>query len=185
MTFQFTCPQGHLLQAEPEHVGQQSQCPACGTMMLIPAPPPEALPLAKPVTDDGSAPFPNVTRQGLASSAESSPPKIDTGAPQINTDMEGPRAVDAQPEFFHISCPNGHELETPRDMLEQFAMCPTCNAQFQLLERESVEYKRRKAVEEEARAANLERNWLNWAIALVILVLLGLGSLMLMSVLNG
>ncbi|MEM7313210.1 MAG: hypothetical protein AAF497_08665 [Planctomycetota bacterium] len=187
MTFQFTCPQGHLLQAEPEHVGQQSQCPACGTMMLIPAPPPEALPLAKPITDSNAASFPKVTGQSPPAPDHGAaiPPKIDTGPPQINTGVESPVAVDSQPEFFHISCPNGHELETPREMLDQFAMCPTCNAQFQLLERESVEYKRRKAIEEEARAANLERNWLNWAIALVILVLLGLGGLMLMSVLNG
>lgn len=38
MTFRFFCPQGHILEAEPEQVGQAAACPFCGTAMLIPAP---------------------------------------------------------------------------------------------------------------------------------------------------
>lgn len=38
MAFQFLCPQGHLLQGDEAHAGQQCQCPYCGTMFLIPQP---------------------------------------------------------------------------------------------------------------------------------------------------
>lgn len=38
MTFRFFCPQGHILEAEPQQVGQAAACPFCGTPMLIPAP---------------------------------------------------------------------------------------------------------------------------------------------------
>src|SRR6185295_8589581 len=36
MTFQFLCPQGHLLQGEEAHMGMQCQCPQCGTAFIIP-----------------------------------------------------------------------------------------------------------------------------------------------------
>jgi hypothetical protein len=38
MAFQFLCPQGHLLQGDESHAGQQCQCPYCGTLFLIPQP---------------------------------------------------------------------------------------------------------------------------------------------------
>ncbi len=150
--------------------------------MLIPQPPPEAIPIDPNVPNTASSILPNLTTPPVTPPEL---PHIQTDAPQIETDSAGKVEVQSAPELFHIACPNGHELETPREMLDQFAMCPTCNAQFQLLEKDSVEYQRRREIEDEARAANLERSWLNWAIALVILVLLGLGGLMLMSALGG
>ena len=36
MTFQFLCPQGHLLQGDEAHMGMQCQCPQCGTAFIIP-----------------------------------------------------------------------------------------------------------------------------------------------------
>ena len=38
MGFQFQCPKGHMLEADPASVGQASACPFCGTQFLIPAP---------------------------------------------------------------------------------------------------------------------------------------------------
>src|SRR5688572_6236857 len=38
MPFQFQCPQGHLLEGEPNHAGQQCNCPMCGMLFIIPAP---------------------------------------------------------------------------------------------------------------------------------------------------
>jgi hypothetical protein len=52
MAFQFTCPNGHLLEAEPEHAGQQCQCPTCGMVFVIPAPPAQAAPMAMPAAYD-------------------------------------------------------------------------------------------------------------------------------------
>jgi hypothetical protein len=36
MAFQFMCPHGHLLQAEPAHMGQTINCPSCGVLFVIP-----------------------------------------------------------------------------------------------------------------------------------------------------
>lgn len=36
MPFQFYCPQGHLLEAHESQMGQQSQCPYCASMLVIP-----------------------------------------------------------------------------------------------------------------------------------------------------
>jgi hypothetical protein len=38
MSFQFCCPQGHVLQGDPSQVGQLFQCPICGSNFLIPPP---------------------------------------------------------------------------------------------------------------------------------------------------
>ncbi len=38
MSFQFCCPQGHVLQGELSQVGQLFQCPMCGANFLIPPP---------------------------------------------------------------------------------------------------------------------------------------------------
>ncbi len=44
MSFQFCCPQGHVLQGDPSQVGQLFQCPMCGSSFMIP--PPEMSPVA-------------------------------------------------------------------------------------------------------------------------------------------
>lgn len=40
MAFQFLCPQGHLLQGDEASAGQQCKCPYCGSLFLMPSPPP-------------------------------------------------------------------------------------------------------------------------------------------------
>jgi hypothetical protein len=146
MAFQFTCPQGHWLEADEAHVGQQCRCPECGATFLIPEP--------------------EVAAYGAAGAASSGLP--DVLAPSDATGAgEGPR-------ILHIPCPNGHELETPDDMIGQDVLCPHCGVQFQLRESDSVEAKRRRAIERDRihqRQANL---WLNWAIVIAVLVVLGI-----------
>ncbi len=38
MSFQFCCPQGHVLQGDESQVGQLFQCPMCGSRFLVPPP---------------------------------------------------------------------------------------------------------------------------------------------------
>src|SRR2546426_1104931 len=38
MSFQFQCPQGHLLEGDPSQAGQAVNCPTCGMLFIIPAP---------------------------------------------------------------------------------------------------------------------------------------------------
>lgn len=82
---------------------------------------------------------------------------------------------------MHIACPNGHELETPREMLGQDVLCPHCNVQFRLREKDSVEYKRRKAQEIERRDRKAGQMWLNWAIVAAVLVVIGIVGLIVLS----
>lgn len=52
MPFQFLCPQGHLLEGVESQMGQQCQCPLCGTAFIVPvigaapAPQPATMPPA-------------------------------------------------------------------------------------------------------------------------------------------
>ncbi|REK18178.1 MAG: hypothetical protein DWQ37_04620 [Planctomycetota bacterium] len=138
MTFQFLCPQGHLLQGEEAHMGMQCQCPQCGTAFIIP-------------TVERSAP----AEPAPASTAPSSAPDLgppDSTEPDLGGGLEG-FGSDLSGEFdtgdlgsavdetlLHIPCPNGHELEVPLDMLNQRAMCPHCGAEFRLRREKSIEH---------------------------------------------
>jgi hypothetical protein len=116
------------------------------------------------------APFPGV---------QPSPgPQIGPAAPVPFTQQP------AEPELLHIACPNGHELETPREMLNQDVLCPHCNVQFRLREKDSVEYKRRRQQEVERRERKAGKMWLNYAIVAAVLVVIGIIGLIVMSASN-
>ena len=93
-------------------------------------------------------------------------------------------AAPAEPELLHIPCPNGHELETPLEMLDQEVLCPQCNAQFRLRRKDSVEYKKQKELEEHIQLEKIGGLWLTWAIVAVVVVVLGLIGLIVASNLN-
>jgi len=84
----------------------------------------------------------------------------------------------AEPELLHIPCPNGHELDTPREMLNQEVLCPHCGEQFLLREKDSVEYKLKKQQAAEIKDYKRGKAWLNWAIVFAVVVLIGLAVLM-------
>ena len=164
MPFQFQCPTGHLLEADESQVGQQSQCPMCGQVFAIPspdgmAPAPEPEPVPSPFGPPGT--------QG----AEEPAPFV------LNTGGGGPidpAGVLSGPTLLHIPCPNGHELETPPEMIGQEVMCPHCGVQFLLREKDSVEAKRRKREQLELKDYKAGKTWLMWAVIIGVLVLIGL-----------
>ena len=145
MPFQFTCPQGHLLEGDESQAGQQCQCPTCGMLFLIPQP----AALAEPDA-------------GLVDAAMAEDPFA-----------TGP----AEPRLLHIPCPNGHELETPDDMIGQEVLCPHCGAQFVLREQDSLESRRVREIELERRLREQSKAWFNWAIVVAVLVVLTLVGL--------
>lgn len=169
MPYQFHCPQNHLLEAEPEQAGQQVQCPVCGTALVIPQPPgqtPEAPP-------EGS-PFPG--GQFNAPPMTQAPPAGGFAGIGAGTAPFNPGEI-TTPQLLHIPCPNGHELEVPPDMINQDVMCPHCNVQFRLRERDSKEYKRRKKEEMELKDLKAGKNWLMWAVIFAVCILAGLVAL--------
>ncbi len=58
MSFQFRCPQGHVLQGDHSQVGQLCQCPMCGSSFLIPPPTMDPGTMGGPVAPAGYFPAP-------------------------------------------------------------------------------------------------------------------------------
>lgn len=150
MAFQFQCPQGHLLEGDESQAGTPVHCPVCQMLFLIPAPLPTA-PVEAPAAPPPEEPAPAAPQVAIQDPAKAPPPDI-----------------------VHIPCPKGHELEVPRDMFNQEVLCPHCNTQFVLKEKNSVEYRRRQEMEQEIRDRRAGNAWLNWAIIIAVLVVLGL-----------
>jgi DNA-directed RNA polymerase subunit RPC12/RpoP len=181
MVFQFTCPHGHLLEGEESQAGQRSQCPQCGTVFVVPSP--QMAGAASHGHFPGqSESFPGVGFQFPAAPgpAESAQPFAGLGA-GVAAGGAMPGAPEG-PRLLHIPCPNGHELETPPEMLDQEVMCPHCGAQFRLREKDSVEYKRRRDEELEQKYRRAGRLWFNWAVGIAIFVAIGLVALAVWSV---
>ena len=112
-------------------------------------------------------------------SAPVAPPAVDSAASFV----PGEPAA-AEPELLHIPCPNGHELETPVEMLDQEVLCPQCNAQFKLRRKDSVEFKKKRDQDEKIQLERAGSFWLNGAIVAVVLVVLILVGLVVMSQMN-
>ena len=189
MAFQFQCPQcANVLQAEDSQAGQQSYCPMCGAMFLIPSPffPSANLP-APGQPSPGSFPGSPAPGGAFPAGPGSSPappsfPAVGPGAasaPGVPPPQPPAPAFDLrEPELVHIPCPQCKELlETPVEMLDQEVLCPYCQAQFQLRRRDSVEFKRKKEQDAQIKEFKAGNTWLNLAIVAVVLVVLFLGAL--------
>ncbi len=170
MSFQFQCPQGHLLEGDPSQAGQAVHCPTCGMLFLIPAPlaaAPQPQQNFGPTFGPPGEPAPS--RFAHLGAATSDASASDTAVAPPAPAMETPEPP-AEPELLHIPCPKGHLLETPLEMLDQEVLCPTCNAQFKLRKKDSVEFKRKKEETERIKEIKTGSLWLNIAIVAAVLV---------------
>lgn len=203
MSFQFLCPQGHLLEGDPSQAGQQCQCPTCGMLFIIPPAPAQAAanpfgaPQQNPWETQQPSPFGAPGQQNPFAGQQSpfggqpggfADPQAGAAGPDFAmaaAQAQAPTGPDPfaaqEPRVFHIPCPNGHELETPEEMLDQDVLCPQCQVQFQLREKDSTEYKERMAREQERREEKSAKVWLNWAVAIAVIVVIGLGVMIAMS----
>ena len=161
MTFQFLCPQGHLLEGDEAHMGMQCQCPQCGAAFIIPT-------IDQPGQSSapgGGAPSPAAQVELEQLAPLDSPDDIETAVPEPAEAVEAAPSLEADDvleselggtavdeAMLHIPCPNGHELETPLDMVGQRAMCPHCGVEFRLKRERSVEYQRQQEILERRRA---------------------------------
>lgn len=75
-------------------------------------------------------------------------------------------------------------LEVPPDMLDTEVLCPQCGEQFELRQKDSLEYKKKKKLQDELREERSNKFILNFAITAVVLVVLMLITLAIMTVLN-
>jgi len=185
MAFQFLCPQGHLLEAEETQSGQPCQCPYCQVMFLVPGapqgPPPGPPSFQIPPLFDATSAGPQSRggTEGLPTIQTGPTGQPGGGAPAEAApfDLGGP----GQSPIVHILCPSGHELETPREMLGQEALCPFCQVQFLLRFEDSIEHRQRLAREQELLELKKGRQWMQLAIVAAVLVVSGLIALMILS----
>jgi hypothetical protein len=188
MAFQFYCPQRHLLEATEAQTGQQSQCPICGTAFMIPAPP--VSPVVTPPSRHGPPPlqpptpsdvFRDLPAPGLSTAEVDPIAAMRSAVERVGpTPAAAPAAAEPREELVHLFCPNGHELETPTDMLGQDALCPHCRAQFRLRMRDTREFKAEQLRNEQ----DFNRKALRWAIGTAVVVGLGLLAMALYTVLG-
>ena len=189
MPFQFLCPQGHLLQAEEAHMGLQTQCPQCGVLFIIPTiaapsfvvePDPA---LNEYVGAGGSHETPATHPSpeaffGAIGSAHSEQASSPADTPPATVEQSSPAPpIEAEPAILHIPCPNGHELETPVEMLGQDVLCPHCGAQFHLRREDSVEAEQERELREQRRA----EAWFRWSIAAAVIVVIGLLAMIIIA----
>lgn len=177
MRFQFLCPNGHLLEAEIAHAGLSCQCPHCGVLFVIP-----------PTTETARAPADEVVSENMheevgiprievlpqfdpsESADDEAMPEVFEGGPRNTLSVDGP----AEPAVVHVLCPGGHELKTPIEMLGSEALCPLCQARFQLRYEDSRECREERARAQARREERLGRLWLTWAIVAAAVVLGGM-----------
>lgn len=282
MAFQFYCPNGHLLEGHESQMGQQSQCPMCGAVFVVPvvqtgpaAPagwPPGYAPhpgygqpqgygppqgygqpqnYGQPGYGQPSYGQPSYGQPGYGPPGHGQPPAgagypgagqgypgtvpgepqagwtppegqqapADSGFPGVSPGgfqgmpPVGPAATDAtpgpasetapqfhvgpsapsgdaaaapaepakpeepekkEPRIVRIPCPQGHELQTPMDMVDQDVLCPICNTQFHLRYQDSIEFKEEQAELRRRKEEQLNQAALKWAIIAAVVVAVGI-----------
>jgi hypothetical protein len=173
MPFQFLCPQGHLLEGDESHAGLECECPQCGAAFIIPASPGQ--PAADATEPAASAPEESSGAYGDLFD------EIPGGAEgDIGGGGGGLLSGDMPSDVLHIPCPNGHELESPLDMLGQEVLCPQCSVQFRLRREDSVEYQRQQEIIFSRRG----KIWLRWAIAAAVVVGLSVFVMMILLIVS-
>lgn len=203
MAFQFLCPQGHLLQADPSQMGRTINCPTCGVLFVVPtlsapsaaptvvavppapppAPPPMAEPPEQPEQEDDDPLNISLGRRRRRHAANVDLPAGEESAssePAASSSVETDAEFDPMspaPRMVHIVCPKGHVLVTPRDTMGDEVLCPHCGELFVLRYEASREYKQRHQRKEEAAEQKLGNRWLMWSIFVGVLVLGMLGAL--------
>jgi len=178
MAITFYCPGGHLLEDDESQQGRQSLCPICGAMFIVPTiAPPAGTPASSVPTSNAPPSIVPPPPKVDGTEAEAEEPSGDI--PQIVTDgrrgeggaTEPPQIAEEEPpEFLRIPCPNGHVLETPREMLGEDVLCPTCGRQFTPYYEDSLDCRELVEAGRRRRYERFERSLLRTAIAAAILV---------------
>ena len=93
-------------------------------------------------------------------------------AEQDGNDTPDFESGNANQDELRIPCPNGHILHATRDMLDEEAICPFCEEQFELKERNSLEAIEKREIFSEKRQEKHERVFLYWGIGIMVVGIL-------------
>ncbi|GAB6166678.1 hypothetical protein JCM19992_26780 [Thermostilla marina] len=179
--FEFYCPNDHLLEAEPHESGTRARCPICDVEFVIPSPPDAPAPEAA-ASDVASSPSvtPESPSEPHSNAWSDEPPTVRTETPVVHDPT-----TSSSEELLHVRCPQGHLLETPRDMLGQDAMCPHCGAVLRLRYEATEEYRAKRREEIERRERRRAQMWLQWAIFAAVFVVGGVLTLIVLAFARG
>ena len=189
MPFQFLCPNGHLLQANEDQIGQRTVCPHCRMEIIIPSlagysPEPQKSPVVPPDAPTVSPPVSTFT--GL--NTPPAPNSFNVQRKKKNFDFANAQASEQEAEKaaekpeqkmnigdpdkddkLHCLCPSGHSLAISRDMIGEKAMCPYCNKTFEIKLERTVEYINKRKREEELAEKKMAKFWFQWAVVAIVL----------------
>ena len=195
MPFQFYCPNGHLLQANENQIGQSCVCPHCQVEIIIPAPAgytpaPSPNPPTPPGAPTSQPPVSSFTGLNSQNNNVNPPPtsdfnvhrkqrNFDFGASQAaaqeaeKTAQKPAQKMDIgdpdEDERLHCLCPTGHPLDIDRNMIGQKAMCPYCQKTFVITLERTVEYINKKKRAEELEDKKTAKLLFQWAIVAIVL----------------
>ncbi|MGD9645709.1 MAG: hypothetical protein AB7U73_08355 [Pirellulales bacterium] len=188
MALQFCCPceQAKLLEADESLVGQVIQCPFCELQFVVPVP---AAPAGE-VGGSASAPSragkrpspPQAPRRPAGQRSAGAWQGSPSGTPAQTVGTSAPSVESAAPQLLpgempgvvHLACPNGHELETPRDLLGTDIACPVCGVEFRLRREDTDEYRAQKRADRERKEQQFGRKMMNFSIVTAVLVVLAI-----------
>jgi hypothetical protein len=113
---------------------------------------------------DPTAGMPVIRTEPEAQPAPAATPSEPAPAPPLEEKKE--------PRIVRIPCPQGHELQTPMDMLKQEVLCPICGTQFHLRYEDSIEFKEEQTELRRRKAEQLNQAALKWSIIAAIVIVL-------------
>jgi hypothetical protein len=140
---------------------------------------------APPVIEPETESFPDVTAVRSTEEAENefavdtdnsqsdSAEQDNNQAEQDGNDTPDFESGNTNQDELRIPCPNGHILHATRDMLDEEAICPFCEEQFELKERNSLEAVEKREILSEKRQEKQERVFLYWGIGIMVIGILG------------
>ena len=91
-------------------------------------------------------------------------------ATYVEVEVGGLNEAVVNEALLHIPCPNGHELETPPEMIGRRAKCPECGVEFRLRREKSIEYQYQQKLLDDKRA----QFWLRVAIFTAVVVVMAI-----------
>ncbi len=191
MPFQFLCPQGHLLEGIESQMGQQCNCPVCGSAFIVPVI--GAPPAAAPQNYAPAPPAYQPPPPAYEPPPPAAPPAavVVDAAPAVVAPAEAPpepKVEEAPKEdpnrTVQIPCPKGHVLHTPMSMIGQDAMCPDCGEQFNLRYEDSLEGKEEREKARQEREERLNKIILRSAIGAAVVVGLAIVTMIILKIVS-